>query len=147
MYADAGKQATFEKSLMRCAEALGDITPHVARAFYEAYPEGRERFEYHYPDASKPMEGEMVEQTLYCLMNWFSSPREIEIVVLSTFPHHVETLGIGAEQFTGFIEAVCRVIASTIPADAADELAVIEDLIRGFRDLAVKSSTLLRAPG
>jgi hypothetical protein len=147
MSADAEKLATFECSLTRCAELLGDITPMVAATFYEAHPEARALFEAHYAGAKGHLEGEMVEQALYCLMNWFSAPREIEIVVLSTFPHHVETLGTTPEQFSGFVDAVCRVIASTVPAGASQELAVLVELEEAFHALATKSRKLLRVQG
>lgn len=147
MRADAERLAIFERSLMRCAEELGDITPMVASAFYQTYPEALAIFQEHYAGSKGALEGEMVEQVLYCLMTWYAAPREIEIVVLSTFPHHVETLRVMPEQFSGFVDAVCQVIASTVPPDAAEEHAVLDDLRGVFRDLAVKSRALLRVPG
>lgn len=147
MKSDAEKLAIFERSLTRCAEELGDITPMVASTFYEVHPEARAIFEEHYAGSKGPLEGEMVEQVLYCLMTWYAAPREIEIVMLSTFPHHVETLRVTPEQFSGFVDAVCRVIASTVPAEADEEIAVIQDLVEVFRDLATRSRSLLRVPG
>ncbi len=122
------KKSALETSLERAAELLGDITPHVYDIYYRRCPEAKADFEYHFPGDNHPLEGQMVEQALYCLMEWYDSPGEIEIILLSTVPHHIETLKIEPSHFSELIVAVCETIVSTIPAQNTEELAVWEEL-------------------
>jgi len=124
----AAKKATLEASLERAAEQFGDITPHVFEVYYRRCPEGRADFEYHFPGHGHPLEGQMVEQALYCLMEWYDSPGEVEIILLGTVPHHIETLHVEPHHFSELIVAVCETIVATIPTDRKDELAVWEEL-------------------
>lgn len=123
------KRAALEASLERAAQQLGDITPHVYEAYYRRCPEAKADFEYHFPGDDHPLEGQMVEQALYCLMEWFDSPGEVEIVLLTTVPHHIQTLHIEPRHFSELIVAVCETIVATIPPENADELAVWKELL------------------
>ncbi len=121
--------ALLESGLARAADALGDITPGVMARFNARYPAARERFAA-LCSATGPerLEGEMVEQALYCLMRWLESPQEIEIILYGSVPHHAATLDVPPAMFTGLMEAVCDEIIATIPADEADELRLWEGL-------------------
>ena len=66
----------------------------------------------------------MIEQVLYCLMGWFDSPGAIEMVMLGTVPHHIDTLGVDPEWFSALITVTCKTITATIPKEATDELVV-----------------------
>jgi hypothetical protein len=122
------KQALLHSSLIRAAEALGDITAPVYALYYIRCPEARLRFDELGLGERTQLEGAMVQQTLYCLMYWFDSPGEIEIVLTSTIPHHIETLGVSGKMFTHLISAVCDTIIATIPAQEEHELAVWREL-------------------
>ncbi|MFA7604350.1 MAG: hypothetical protein WCY29_15225 [Novosphingobium sp.] len=124
----AEKQSLIQTSLARTAEALGDITGPVYALYYERCPEAQERFDHFYPEGRERLEGSMVEQALYCLMYWFDSPGEIEVVLISTVPHHIETLGVPGDMFARLITAVCDTVTATIPPEEKDELLVWEEL-------------------
>lgn len=139
------KKAALEASLERAAEQLGDITPHVYETYYRRCPEAKADFDHHFPGDSHPLEGQMVEQALYCLMEWFDSPGEIEIILLSTVPHHIETLHIEPRHFSELINAVCETIVATIPPERSEELAVWKEL-RGELIALFDASALYARP-
>jgi hypothetical protein len=122
------KGALIHRGLERAADALGDITAPVYALYYDRCPEALAKFIEHRPHGRERLEGEMVEQALYCLMEWFSSPGEIEIVLITTIPHHIETLGVSCELFAKLITAVHDIVTETIPPDAGDERAVWREL-------------------
>ena len=69
----------------QCAEetfqlelGLGDITAPVLDLFYSRFPQTRQRFEELNPGGRWQIEGEMVEQALYCLMTLYDCPGEVE---------------------------------------------------------------------
>jgi len=128
----------------RAAEHTGDVTAPVFERYYARDPEARALFDYHDPGHAARMEGSMVEQALYCLMYWHESPGEIEIVLVTTIPHHLETLGVSAERFTNLLEAVCDTIAETIPPDAGAELAAWQDLRQTLLDICAKGVSYSR---
>ncbi len=140
------KPELLEASLTRAAEALGDITPHVFARYYDAFPEARERFEDLSLHRPEQLQGEMIEQALYCLMQWFFSPDEIRIVMVGTVPHHFETLEITPRSFSGLMDTICDVIVETIPADRRDELAVWEELREAMRGLFAEGCQYLMKP-
>ena len=127
MKLEAAKCA-LDASLQRAADLLGDITPHVFARHYKSHPESMVEFVQDFPAGRQALEGQMVEQVLYCLMTWFECPGEIEMVLLSTLPHHIDTLKVAPEHFTALIDAVCDTITDTIPADQIEELAVWREL-------------------
>ena len=140
----ATKKALLESSLERAADALGDITPHVYEDYYARFPEARTSFELLYPGGAKLLEGEMVSQALYCLMEWFDSPGEIEIILLGTVPHHIETLGIQPYLFKELIVAVCDTIQATIPAEEAGERAIWAELRSEMLSLFAEAAAYAR---
>lgn len=85
----------------------------------------------------------MIENTLYCLMHWFSSPGEIEILLLGSVPHHHDTLHIPADWYVDLIEATADVIAETIPAENTAELAVWNELRSDLRGVIDHCRTLI----
>ena len=118
------KSALIEGILMRAAEQVGDITPAAMALFYQRCPEARQLFEHHGGGRVYNLEGEMVEMALYCLMHWFDSPGEIEILLQGSVPHHNDTLKVPPEAYRGLLQATAEVIRDTIPPDRPDELAV-----------------------
>jgi hypothetical protein len=138
------KQALVHSSLTRAAESLGDITATVYALYYARCPNGRLLFDDLHPGGRAQLEGTMVQQALYCLMSWFDSPGEIEIVLISTIPHHIETLGVSGEMFTRLITAVCDTITSTIPPHEEHELAVWRELHSDLIGLCEESAKHVR---
>lgn len=136
----AEKQALIQSSLERAAEKLGDITGPVYALYYSRCPKARERFAELYPQGQDRLEGTMVEQVLYCLMYWFESPGEIEIVLISTIPHHIETLGVPGDMFSELITAVCDTVTATIPPEAEAERGVWRDLHAELAELCGESA-------
>jgi len=131
-------------SLERAAEQLGDITPHVMDRYYAILPEARRHFRELHEWNQGALEGAMVEQTLYCLMEWFECPGEVEIILLTTVPHHLDTLDVPAELFAGLIDAVCETVVSTIPEQAVDELGVWDELLKAMHGLVDREVTYAR---
>jgi hypothetical protein len=112
---DLEKATLIAAVLERAAEQLGDVTPRAVELCYARHPETRSLFRTLDPQSPARLEGAMVEQSLYCLMYWTDSPGEVEIVLMTTLPHHIETVGVSADLFTQLFIAVCDVIAGTIP--------------------------------
>jgi hypothetical protein len=118
------RQALLDAIMQRAADQLGDITPQVYARFDARFPEGRATFDTLHPGGRATLQGSMVEQSLYCLMEWLGSPGEIEIVLLGTVPHHADTLNVPPELFTGLLDAVAATVADTIPPENVDERAL-----------------------
>ena len=117
----AEKLALLDDSLTRAAEAIGDITPVVMARYYARYPEAAASFEHHGMGRTAALEGEMVENCLYCLMHCIERPTEIEILLDTSVPHHHFTLNVPLTWYQGLLDETIDVIAETIPADAADD--------------------------
>lgn len=125
---NVANQSLVMSTLERAAEMLGDITPLVMDKYYASHPDARERFEYHDPGGRTALAGQMVTQVLYSLMTWFEPGGEIEIMLTTTIPHHIETLEVPPELFIGMLDAVCTVVRDTIPQEASSERTAWEDL-------------------
>lgn len=137
----AAKRALLETSLERAAEEIGDITRPVIDLFYQRFPESREAFDRLWPGRRDTLEGEMTERTLYCLMQWFESPGEIEIMLMGSVPHHDATLQVRPEWFAGFIDATADVITATIPVDRTDEQEVWQELRAELQEIVDQSAS------
>lgn len=132
-----------EQMLTRAAEQLGDITAPAMENYYRRFPEARAAFDGHgYSDRTQ-LEGLMIENSLYCLMYWFELPGEIEILLTGSVPHHSDTLQVPPKWYGELIEATADVIAATIPAENARELAVWDELRTDLRDLIEQCSKLI----
>ena len=133
----AASQALLERGLERAAEALGDVTEPVMAAFYERFPEARAAFDRLSLGNRANLEGEMVAQAIYCLMTWLAYPGEVQGVLMSSVPHHEQTLEVRPEWYEGLLASSCAVL-SVYAADG--ELEVWQDLeseLRAFiRDAA-----------
>lgn len=134
------RTALVEQTLLRAAERLGDVTAPVLAAYYQRVPESKAAFEHHAGVNRSQLEGEMVENSLYCLMTWFESPGEIEMLLAGSVPHHEETLQVPPHWYEELLEATAEVIAATIPVDQSDELAVWDELRRDLRTLIRNSA-------
>lgn len=128
------QQSLIEASFYRAAECLGDVTPKVMERYYRLFPAARERFEAWACGDRPRLEGEMVEQTIYCMLRYHESPSEIDILLFNTVPHHVDTLGVSLRFFTGFLDSVTDVILETIPPDSEDERRAMQELHRKLHE-------------
>lgn len=61
----------------------------------------------------------MIEPALFCLLNWYDRPGEVESIFRNTAPHH-EILEIDARHFSGLLRAVFDVIGDVMLADRPD---------------------------
>lgn len=103
-----------ENILENAAEQLGDITPMVMARFYSSFPEAKQSFEHHGSDNPEKLEGLMVENSLYCLMQWCEHQYDVVILLNNSVPHHNDTLNVPPSWYTGFIQATADVVADTI---------------------------------
>jgi hypothetical protein len=139
------KLAHVEDILMRAAEQLGDVTQPAMDHFYGRYPEVKAAFDSHCVGNRPQLEGEMIENALYCLMYWFESPGEIEILLGGSVLHHNDTLGVSPEWYHELLDAVAAVIADTIPVENSEELTVWGELRDDLRILINDCSKLIVA--
>ena len=107
----AEKSALIEEILMRAAEQVGDITAPAMDAYYRRYPEVKAAFEAHGLGKRTQLEGQMIENALHCLMHWFESPGEIEILLIGSVLHHNDTLHVSTDWYGDLIETTAEIIA------------------------------------
>jgi len=131
--APSSKMQLLDTIMERACDILGDVTPHVFNLYYVTFPEARAHFVKHARSKCGQLEGQMVEQILYCLMEWPESPEQVKIILLDCGPHHVETLDIPPGLFCGLIDAVCNVIDKTIPQQEEDEKALWKSIHNDVR--------------
>lgn len=122
------KLQVVEAILERACEQLGDITEPVMSEFYRADSALEAVFTQHRPVDTIRLEAGMVEQALYCYMRWFESPGEIEMTLLGSVPHHVETLNVSVEHYRRLLLATETVVRNTIPEKNEVELAVWREI-------------------
>ncbi len=134
------KLALVEKILTRTAEEVGDIVEPVMSLYYRRLPDARSHFERHARDDLANLEGEMVERALYCLMTWFESPGEIDIMLSGSVPHHQDTLQVPPQFYLELINATADVIEGTIPPANPDEAAVWRELRSELRQIVENSA-------
>ncbi|MCK9563407.1 MAG: hypothetical protein M0R02_11900 [Bacteroidales bacterium] len=140
------KLTLVEGILMRAAEQLGDVTQPAMEHYYRRNPEVRAAFDHHCVGNRPQLEGEMIENALYCLMYWFESPGEIEILLGGSVPHHNDTLDVPPHWYSELIDSTAAVIAATIPAANTEELAVWEELRSDLRKLIDDCSKHIAKP-
>lgn len=125
---DTTKYRIVETALERAAEQLGDVTPLVIGRFLARCPDAEASFAQHWPHNPERLKAEMVDNALYCIMTWFERRAEIEIILYTSVPHHVETLKIPAQWYRELLGATVDVLAGTCPEAAADEAALWVEL-------------------
>lgn len=128
-----------EQILMRAAEEIGDITGPVISLYYERFPGARDQFEHHKRGDIGQLEGEMVERALYCLMTWFESPGEVEILLSGSVLHHNDTLKVAPEYYGGLINATADVLEGVICRENATEVTTWRELRNELRQIVDNS--------
>lgn len=139
----AEKTVLIEEILMRAADQMGDVTPAAMEVYYRRHPEVKAVFESHDHGGRDQLEGMMIENALHCLMRWFEAPAEIEILLNGSVTHHSDTLHVSPDWYGDLIEATAEVIAATIPANNAAELAVWNELRKGLQGVIDNCRQLL----
>lgn len=129
------RQELIERSFERAAERLGDITPAVFARYYRAYPKARACFEEHGLGKPHELQGEMVAQVVFFIMEWHREFSWTRYAWASTVPHHIETLHIPPAYFIGLSDAVIDTVLDTVPADCAEERECWEALRASSHDL------------
>ncbi|MBS0482529.1 MAG: hypothetical protein JSR96_10330 [Proteobacteria bacterium] len=118
---DLQSKQLVDAALERAAEQLGDIVPPVMARYFAAHPDAEVSFVDHQPDNPLGLQAEMVGNTLYFVMTWHERPKEIEITLGTSIPHHIETLKVPAHWYSGLIDAVIDVVAETASPLSAQE--------------------------
>jgi hypothetical protein len=126
--------------LERAADKLGDITPLVLERFYARFPDARQAFATLWPGQQSVLEGEMIDRSIYCLMQWFESPGEIEIMLMGSVPHHAGTLQVEPAWYGGLLQETLDAVAETIPARCVDEKLVWDELHNELLGLVSESA-------
>jgi hemoglobin-like flavoprotein len=133
----ATRQALLERGLDRAAERLGDVTGPVMAEFYQRFPEAQAAFDRLSLGNPAKLEGEMVAQALYCLMTWFEYPGEVKGVLMSSVPHHKQTLEVRPEWYEGLLASSCAVLGACAAEDTHQVWRDVESELRDFiRDAA-----------
>jgi hypothetical protein len=132
--------ALMEAALTRTAEFVGDITAPVIARLYVRCPEARRRFVELGLDKVASLEAEMVENTLFALMNWLTDGPTIAIMLGDTVPHHMTTLEIELGHFTALVEETAGIVLDTIPADRPAERAVWERIRDEILEVVTRSA-------
>ncbi|TNE59809.1 MAG: hypothetical protein EP341_01905 [Sphingomonadales bacterium] len=117
-----------ERSFERLAEIKGDITQAVLETYYRAHPDARASFEHHGLGNTAELEGRMVAETVFLLMQWAANPRNAQIEQGTTICHHHDTMEIGPRWYLGLIDAVLSELLDSIPATERDEVRVWESI-------------------
>ena len=131
------KMAVVDRILTRAAEEVGDLTPPAMAAYYRRQPQARELF-------AKHASGNM--GNLYCLMYWYDSPGEVEILLTGSVPHHSDTLDVPPNLYLELLDATAGVIEETIPADNREERRVWTELCEDLRQVIRDSGRFALRP-
>lgn len=113
---DEQRQALIEARLEQAAAAIGDLTVPVMEEYYRRFPDARASFIHHAPHDPARLEAEMVGNSLYYVMYWYTSPVETRIYFDTSVPHHRVALGVPPDWFRGLIEVLIDVIEQAVPA-------------------------------
>ena len=124
----ADRLALVEQGLTRAAEQIGDTTAPAMALYYARYPEAKAGFQEHCLGNRPLLEGQMIENALYCLMYWFETPGEVEILLMGSVQHHEETLHVPPSWYSGLIAATADIVIDTIPAENIEEQRVWRQL-------------------
>ncbi len=138
--------ALIEATLTRTAEQLGDITPRVIERLYRQFPAMEASFAHHGLGKQAQLEGDMVQNALYCLMDWHADPGSIEVMLFNSVPHHHYTLQVPPQWYAGLLEVTAEVIGETIPAAAEDERNAWQSLTAELLQVLEESSRQTDAP-
>lgn len=103
------------RRLSDVSQAMGDITQAVSELLYREAPDVEPAFTRLSQGSVALLEGSMVEQVIYCIMDWHDAREEIELKLINTIPHHVRTLSVSVAHFVALVDAVFSVIMSGVP--------------------------------
>lgn len=121
MQVDLKKAALIEQIMYRAAEQIGDITAPVMERYYQRFPDAVACFEKLGNGDRGLLEGQMVENSVFCLMRWYESPFEVKVLISESLRHHEETLEIVFQWYIELIRMVSELIGETIPETHYEE--------------------------
>jgi hypothetical protein len=98
-------QDGIEEILEIAAERLGDPTEAIFERVRRNLGVPSLRFFETWPADVPKLKGMMVEEAIFCIMNWRTTRAEIEIILVNTIPHHCETLQLEPAVFISLLEA------------------------------------------
>jgi len=110
-----------ERSLERLSLECGDVTAEVMKRFYRAFPDARASFIHHGLSDVAGLEGRMVAESAFLLLQWSESPQTARIDHGTAVPHHNDTLKVGPHWYLGMVDAFLSLLYETIPAEAPEE--------------------------
>ena len=110
-----------ERSLERLSVERGDVTVEVMKRFYHAFPDARASFIHHGLSDIAVLEGRMVAESAFLLLQWSENPQTARIDHGTAVPHHNDTLKVGPHWYLGMVDAFLTLLYETIPADAEEE--------------------------
>lgn len=125
---DAAKLELLDASLMRAAEVIGDLQQPTFARYYARFPEARDEFMRLGVADGHPLEAMMIDNCLYCAMTLLERPEEVEILLLNSVAHHIDTLHVAADRYAGLLDAMIDVVAESLPTGAVDERALWSEI-------------------
>lgn len=113
-----------QSSFERLANMRGDITQPVLDLYFARHDKAQGSFSFHSPHAAHALQAEMVECSIFFLMQWAENPAAAKFEYSASIARHVETLAVGPNWYFGLIDAVLGVLMPSIPDDAQEERAL-----------------------
>ena len=114
-----------EHAFERAAERIGDVVPPIMARFYQRYPAARASFEHHAAGTGVDrLEAEMIGNCLYFITTTPERPREVEMIAMTSVPHHVAALAVPPDWYAGLLVAAVDVLGEASPEAAHDWAAL-----------------------
>lgn len=135
--ARAANAALLETILEEAAETAGDLTAEVMAELGRRYPGVGALFDAHRSVVGRAddLEGQMVAQALYCLMEFFANPEVVRIMLQSEVDHHAY-LKVPPEAFSALLEATVSTISRHAPQDSPEVGTLLEALSRALVEMS-----------
>lgn len=117
----ASRSALVQSGLERLADRRGDITGRVLARYYRQCPQARASFRHHGREQTAELEGRMVAETIYLLLQWATDPAAARLEQANTIVHHNDALDIPPHWYLALIDAVLAEVLETPGEDPAAE--------------------------
>lgn len=135
--ARAANAAMLETILEDAAATAEDLTGEVMAELGQRYPGVGALFDAHRSAAGRAddLEGQMVAQALYCLMEFFANPEVVRIMLQSEVDHHAY-LKVPPEAFGALLEATVSTISRHAPQDQPEVGTLLDALSRALLEMS-----------
>lgn len=133
----AANAALLETILEAASETAGDLTGEVMEELGRRYPGAGELFDAHRSAAARTddLEGQMVAQALYCLMEFFANPEVVRIMLQSEVDHHAY-LKVPPDAFAALLEATVSTISGHAPQGRPEVARLLETLSQALVEMS-----------